>query len=37
LLGVLGSSDRLEIAVRNGSAAELTGARIGDRVQLETV
>jgi S-adenosylmethionine hydrolase len=37
LLGVVGSSDRLEIAVRNGNAAELTGARIGDRVRLEVV
>ncbi|HET6339615.1 MAG TPA: SAM-dependent chlorinase/fluorinase [Polyangiales bacterium] len=37
LLGVLGSSDRLEIAVRNGNAAEHTGARIGDRVRLEAV
>jgi S-adenosylmethionine hydrolase len=37
LLAVLGSSDRLEIAVRNGNAAELTGARIGDRVRLEAV
>ena len=37
LLGVLGSSDRLEIAARNASAAAATGARIGDRVRLETV
>jgi S-adenosylmethionine hydrolase len=37
LLGLLGSSDRLEIAVRNGNAAELTSARIGDRVRLEAV
>jgi S-adenosyl-L-methionine hydrolase (adenosine-forming) len=37
LLGLLGSSDRLEVAVRDGSAAELTGARIGDRVRLEPV
>jgi S-adenosylmethionine hydrolase len=37
LLGVLGSSDRLEIAVRDGNAAELTGAHLGDRVRLEVV
>ena len=37
LLGLLGSSDRLEIAARNASAAALTSARIGDRVRLEAV
>lgn len=37
LLGLLGSSARLEIAVRNGDAAQLLGARIGDCVRLESV
>jgi len=37
LMAVVGSSDRLELAARNASAAELTGARIGDRVRLERV
>ena len=36
-LGLLGSSDRLEVAARNASAAELSGGRIGDRVRLEAV
>jgi S-adenosylmethionine hydrolase len=37
LMALLGSADRLEIAARNASAAELTGARLGDRVRLESV
>jgi S-adenosylmethionine hydrolase len=37
LLALLGSSDRLEVAVRDGNAAEVSGARIGDRVRLEAV
>jgi S-adenosylmethionine hydrolase len=37
VLGLLGSSDRLEIAVRNGSAAERIGIQIGERVRLQAV
>jgi len=36
-LGLLGSSDRLEVAARDANAAELSGGRIGDRVRLEGV
>lgn len=37
LLGLVGSSGRLEIAVRNGSAAARTGAQIGERVRLQAL
>jgi len=37
LTALLGSSDRLEIAARNESAATLCGAKLGDRVRLEPV
>lgn len=32
LVALIGSSDRLEIALRNGSAAAFTGAKVGDEV-----
>lgn len=34
LVALIGSSDRLEIAVRNGSAAQTLGAGIGDTVRV---
>lgn len=37
LLAIIGSSDRLEIAARNDSAAWQLGARIGDEVQVVLV
>ena len=35
LMALIGSSDRLEIAQRNGSAAALTGARLGDEITVK--
>ncbi|HKU42136.1 MAG TPA: SAM-dependent chlorinase/fluorinase [Polyangiales bacterium] len=37
LLALVGSAQRLEVAARNASAAELLSARLGDRVRLESV
>jgi S-adenosylmethionine hydrolase len=34
LVALIGSSDHLEIAVRNGSAAQTLGAGIGDIVRV---
>ena len=35
MMALIGSSDRLEIAQRNGSAAALTGARLGDEITVK--
>ncbi len=37
ITALMGSSNRLEIAARNDSAANLCGAKLGDRVRLEPV
>jgi len=34
LMALIGSSDRVEIAVRNGSAALTLGARVGDEIEV---
>ena len=35
LMALIGSSDRLEVAQRNGSAAALTGAHLGDEITVK--
>ncbi len=34
LIALIGSSDRLELAVRNGNAAQTLGVGIGDTVRI---
>ncbi len=36
LLAIIGSSERLEVSLRNGSAASSLGVRIGDRIRIKT-
>ena len=35
VLAIIGSSDRMEISLRNGNAATLLGARVGDQVRIK--
>jgi S-adenosylmethionine hydrolase len=35
LVAILGSSDRVEIAMCNGSAAAELGARVGDEIEVQ--